>query len=256
MFKRFFDVDHFLKVFIEFVMILLLLTFWFFSHKACGISGQWPRIEVTPPALEGKFLTDVPPGKSHIFFSFFRKKIIYFFIWLHQVLVAARRTFDLHLHWGMWDLVPWPGIEPQQPAQFPANLSFLHKILPHLYPPMLLSLSCLIFFPPLSFLSDPLSCEGVQRDVYWRPPVCMETLHNLWKNWSCTSFGISCFSLSLPSPRYPGTSFANYLGPNSRFILSISLLPAPKFSCLIPYEIFKKWMGKLIQTVVRMTDKA
>ena len=34
--------------------------------------------------------------------------VFYLFIWLHQVLVVARRNVSY-----MWDLVPWPGIEPQ-----------------------------------------------------------------------------------------------------------------------------------------------
>ena len=41
-------------------------------------------------------------------------KIIYSFIWLQWVSVAARRIFDLHC--SVWDLVPWPGIEPELPA--------------------------------------------------------------------------------------------------------------------------------------------
>ena len=36
----------------------------------------------------------------------------FLFIWLHRVLVAAFRMFSC----GMWDLVPWPGIEPGPPA--------------------------------------------------------------------------------------------------------------------------------------------
>ena len=37
---------------------------------------------------------------------------IYLFIWLYQVLVAAPGILSC----GMWDLVPWPGIEPRLPA--------------------------------------------------------------------------------------------------------------------------------------------
>ena len=36
--------------------------------------------------------------------------ISYLFIWLHRVLVAARRIFDLHCR--IWDLIPQPGIKP------------------------------------------------------------------------------------------------------------------------------------------------
>ena len=52
------------KVFIEFVTILLL--FWFFGCKACGIPIPAPRpgMEPAPPVLEGEVLTTGPPGKS------------------------------------------------------------------------------------------------------------------------------------------------------------------------------------------------
>ena len=46
------------KVFIEFVIILLLLfMFWFCGHEACGILALQPGIKPTPSALEGKALT-------------------------------------------------------------------------------------------------------------------------------------------------------------------------------------------------------
>ena len=51
------------------------------------------------------------------YFSFFKK---YLFIWPFWVLVVALRIFDFHCFLvacvifgcSMWDLVPWPGIEP------------------------------------------------------------------------------------------------------------------------------------------------
>ena len=42
------------------------------------------------------------------------KKTFYLFIWLCQVSAVAHRISDLHC--GMWDLVPWPGINPGSPA--------------------------------------------------------------------------------------------------------------------------------------------
>ena len=55
-----------LKVFIEFVTILLLFYVLFFlGCKACGILAPWPGIEPLPPALEGWFWTTEPPGNSH-----------------------------------------------------------------------------------------------------------------------------------------------------------------------------------------------
>ena len=40
-------------------------------------------------------------------------------MWLHWVLVVARGLFSSSiqtLSYSMWDLVPWPGIEPGPPA--------------------------------------------------------------------------------------------------------------------------------------------
>ena len=66
---------------------------------------------------------------------FFSKKLfkyIYLFIWLYQVLVAARKIFSC----SMWDLISWPGINPDHtPALGVWNLShgllrkFLHSFL-------------------------------------------------------------------------------------------------------------------------------
>ena len=41
------------------------------------------------------------------------------FVWLCQVLLAAHGIFS----WGMWDLVSWPGMEPEPPALGTRNLS-------------------------------------------------------------------------------------------------------------------------------------
>ena len=47
-----------LKIFIDFVQILLLfLCFWFFGREACGILASWPGIKFSPPVLEGEVLT-------------------------------------------------------------------------------------------------------------------------------------------------------------------------------------------------------
>ena len=46
-------------------------------------------------------------------------KNIYLFIWLCQVLVVAQGIFVALCRifsCGMWDLVPWPGMEPRPPA--------------------------------------------------------------------------------------------------------------------------------------------
>ena len=55
------------EVFIDFVTVLFLFYVCLFvCCKACGIFASWPRIQLAPPALEGKVLTTGPPGKSSI----------------------------------------------------------------------------------------------------------------------------------------------------------------------------------------------
>ena len=49
------------------------------------------------------------PSLSHESLFFLN---IYLFIWLCQVFVLACRIFSC----DVWDLVPWPGIEPRPPA--------------------------------------------------------------------------------------------------------------------------------------------
>ena len=41
--------------------------------------------------------------EEHFIYHFLKRHI-----WLHQVLIVAHGIFS----WGMWDLVPWPGMEP------------------------------------------------------------------------------------------------------------------------------------------------
>ena len=64
------------------------------------------------------------PGPS----SSFRFYFWYLFIWLCEVLVAARRIFNIHysmgtLGCGMWNLAPRPGIKPGPPALEAQSLS-------------------------------------------------------------------------------------------------------------------------------------
>ena len=51
------------KVFIEFIILLLLFCFDF-CHKAYGIPAPQPGTEPSPPELEGKVLTTELPRKS------------------------------------------------------------------------------------------------------------------------------------------------------------------------------------------------
>ena len=63
-FKDFFDVDHFLKVFIEFITKLFLFHILVFGLQVYVILAPWPEMEPAPPALENEVLTTGPSGKS------------------------------------------------------------------------------------------------------------------------------------------------------------------------------------------------
>ena len=56
-----------LKVFIEFVAVLLLFMFWFFGSEAGGVLAPGLGAEPALPALEGKILTTGSPGKRLVF---------------------------------------------------------------------------------------------------------------------------------------------------------------------------------------------
>ena len=61
------------------------------------------------------------PQQTQLHPSRFLSPSLILFIWLIQILVVAHKITDLHggmwtLSCGMWDLVPWPRIEPGPPA--------------------------------------------------------------------------------------------------------------------------------------------
>ena len=53
-----------LKYFLNLFQYCFWDFFFFFGHKACGISAPQPEIEPENPVLEGKVLTTGLPGKS------------------------------------------------------------------------------------------------------------------------------------------------------------------------------------------------
>ena len=60
-----------LKVFIEFVTVLLLFYVLVFGPEACGILAPWPGIKPAPPVLKGEAVTTGLPLKSVVGFFFF-----------------------------------------------------------------------------------------------------------------------------------------------------------------------------------------
>ena len=50
---------HFLKLSFSFFMFCFV-----FGHESFGILAPWPRIKLTPTALEGEILTTEPLGES------------------------------------------------------------------------------------------------------------------------------------------------------------------------------------------------
>ena len=62
-----------LKVFIEFVTILLCFKFWDFGYEVRGVLAPQPGMEHIAPALEDEVLTTGPPGKSLHYFLRVRK---------------------------------------------------------------------------------------------------------------------------------------------------------------------------------------
>ena len=87
----------------------------FIGPIACRILLPWPGIE--PPQWKHGVLTIGSPGKSPVcnVIYFFKK----FYLSGGTILVATGRIFGR----GIWDLVPWQGIEPKSPALGGWNLS-------------------------------------------------------------------------------------------------------------------------------------
>ena len=78
-------------------------------HHFCDCRYHWSLFAfvLTEQTLKGYFVKMSPvTSMAQDGFSFI------LFFWLHQVLVAAPRIFS----YGMWNLVPWPGIESRLPA--------------------------------------------------------------------------------------------------------------------------------------------
>ena len=90
--------------------------------KHCRIE-EHSFLRVTHSRIGEIFTEHLTGAKSFLYISFFNLYNYYYlkylFIWLCWVLVAARGIFGCSmqtLSWGLWELVPWTGIEPGLPA--------------------------------------------------------------------------------------------------------------------------------------------
>ena len=112
-----------------------------------------PEIKPMSPALASRFRSTVPPGKSWFHFLF-----IYLLIYLTV----------LGLSWGMWHLVPWPGIEPWPPALGTQSLNHWttreasHFLISFLRQALIIRLPCCDRAQGLG-LSTVVGCAGVLR---------------------------------------------------------------------------------------------
>ena len=70
---------------------------------------EWVAISFFKGSFQCRDWICAPSIAGGFFFLF---QIFYLFILLHQLFVVAHGIFSC----GMWDLVPWPGIEPRPPA--------------------------------------------------------------------------------------------------------------------------------------------
>ena len=120
------------------------------SFRNFKVSSKFTQILVDPKncsrtVFEDYFVVKLQPPSMHLCpcslgrnFSVWFTLIFIYFIWLCQVLAAAHWNFDLcwgmldffffqfwhaesscgtwTLSCGMWDLVPWPRMEPRSPA--------------------------------------------------------------------------------------------------------------------------------------------
>ena len=113
------------------------------------------------------------------------------------------------LHSGMWDLGPWPGLQPRPPALRVWSLCHLehHRTRHCREVPVLLSLVC--FFPLLlQWICQSLRHHSLPQhssDIIW--PVVLE--HHLWRNlsWVPRGFGKTTFRVTVFGVCARDTSF-------------------------------------------------
>ena len=112
-------------------LLFLFVCFWL-HRGALRVSFPWLGIEPGPQQWKPRILTTMPTRNSH-----YLKKIFFYlknlFICLHWVLVAAQDLVAAYgifscrvwkFSCGMWNLVPWLGIESGPPELGGQSLSY------------------------------------------------------------------------------------------------------------------------------------
>ena len=88
------------------------------AHRFCHSCDKWIKIWKMQNCHANKWISHkaelqrIPNLWESFYPPSLKKKKNYLFIWLHWVLLVAHGIFSR----GMWDLVPWPGIEPRPSA--------------------------------------------------------------------------------------------------------------------------------------------
>ena len=93
---------------------------WALGHAGFCSCGSWALEHRLNSCGEWRVLSSYSVWTSHCGgFSCCRAWALSEWVWLHGVLVAAYWIFS----WGMWDLVPWPGIKLRPSALGAQHLS-------------------------------------------------------------------------------------------------------------------------------------
>ena len=146
----------------------------YWSGLPCPSPRDLPRPRIKPafPALAGRFLTSEPPGTLQLSYLAYRKcfykdnsgsmnqnflflKKIFIYLFMYLAVLGVCGTCNLgsslqpagSFSCSMWDLVPWPGIEPRFPALIAQNLShWTTREVPEF--PFFIRLNNVLFYTP------------------------------------------------------------------------------------------------------------
>ena len=106
----FFDVDHFLKSFLNLLQHCFCLIFWFSGFKVCEILAPRSVFQAAPPALKGEVLTTRPPRKSQeCSLCINHLRTLYIFLGLQQPGPWIFFSAFLHVSGAGSNVNSWPG---------------------------------------------------------------------------------------------------------------------------------------------------